>query len=419
MYWFTCTNRIKNEIFTVCFTVGFILSGRGLRPSLAKRAVQAARQTVKAHRAKIVNLRDFKRARAAQTAAHKARAAQLQRFKQLQGRPFVVDPAVPVRSRRPAYAFSADELFTGADKALVKTHMYFEDATVPLKKKITPMEKYFVARQNNINTLEKIVWRGRLDYFKANADKMLAQVEDYLIFTPIDYTRYIPAGTKAVYIGEVHEQPFVQREVLSILKAVRKQNQDKTILLLTEFLPDTFFVPPGYAFPVKEFPDLYGIEVFKEASELKMGVAGLEDFDFIDSLEDLSVLSQEYSATTDGAARRNMYFVRRMRQLRKEYPNAVFVVYAGGAHVDKSYYRSLPVLMGDNKNAYIIQLDVPDLKADVTPLFNYVRPDDGMEDAVRKNSNARLVLHSKNPKYTDIFGFDLSVTVNQAKPYSR
>ena len=87
--------------------------------------------------------------------------------------------------------------------------------------------------------------------------------------------------------------------------------------------------------------------------------------------------------------------------------------------MDKSYYRSLPKLMGDNKNAYIIQLDLPDLKADVTPLFNYVRPNDGMEDAVRKNSNARLVLHSKNPKYTDMFGFDLSVTVNQAKPYRR
>lgn len=387
--------------------------------ALPKRVVQAARQTVKAQRAKIVNLRNFKHARAAKTAAHKARAAQLQRFKQLQGRPLVVDEAVPLRSRRPAYKFSADGLFTGADKKLVQTHMYFEDATVPLKKKITPMEKYFVARQNNINTLEKIVWRGRLDYFKAHADKMLAQVEDDLIFTEIDYTRYIPAGTKTVYIGEVHEQPFVQREVRSILRAVRKQNPAKPVLLLTEFLPDTFLMPPGCEFPVAGLSYLYGIEVFKEASDLKMGVAGLENFDFIDSLEDLSVLSKEYSATTDGAARRNMYFVRRMRQLRKEYPDAVFVVYAGGAHVDKSYYRSLPKLMGDNKNAYIIQLDLPDLKADVTPLFNYVRPNDGMEDAVRKNSNARLVLHSKNPKYTDMFGFDLSVTVNQAKPYRR
>ena len=135
-------------------------------------------------------------------------------------------------------------------------------------------------------------------------------------------------------------------------------------------------------------------------------------------LEDLSVLSKEYSATTDGAARRNAYFVRRMRQLRKAYPNAVFVVYAGGAHVDKSYYRSVPILMGD-KSSYTIQLDVPGLKADVTPLFNYLRPDDGMEDAVRKNPNARLILRTGNPQCAKMLGFDLSVTVNQAKPYRR
>lgn len=387
--------------------------------ALPKRAAQAARKSVKAQRAKIVYLKDFKAARAASSAAQKARAAQLKRFRQLQGRPFAVDPAVPVYSSWPAYRFSADDLFKGADKSLVQTHMYFEDATVPLKKKITPLEQYFVARQNHINTLEKIVWRGRLNYFKAHSDEMLASIEDGLRFAPIDYTRYIPAGTKTVYIGELHEQPMVQREVLSVLRAVRKQNPTQTILLLTEFLPDTFLVPPEAAFPVKKFPDLYGIEVFKEASALKMGVAGLEDFDFIDSLEDLSVLSKEYSATTDGAARRNMYFVRRMRQLRKEYPDAVFVVYAGGAHVDKSYYRSVPTLMGDHKNTYIIQLDVPDVKADVTPLFNYLRPDDAMEETVRKNPKARLILHSKNPKYTHILGFDLSVTVHQTKPFSK
>lgn len=405
-------------ILLLAFIVG-CLPAEVYSQGLPKRAMQAAaRRAAKATRAKTTRLSTLQRNRAAKAAAQKARALQLARARQLQGRPFVIDPAVPMYSNRPAYKFDADDLFKGADKALVQTHMYFEDATVPLKKKISPLEQYFVARQNRINTLEKIVWRGRLNYFKANASKIVASIEDKLQFTPIDYTRYIPAGTKTVYIGEVHEQPIVQREVLSIVRAVRKQNPAKTILLLTEFLPDTFLVPPGHAFPVKKFPGLYGIDVFKEASALKMGVAGLENYDFIDSLEDLSVLSQEFSATTDGAARRNAYFVRRMRQLRKEYPNAIFVVYAGGAHVDKSYYRSVPILMGD-KSSYTIQLDVPGLKADVTPLFNYIRPDDGMEDAVRKNPNARLILRTGNPQCAKRLGFDLSVTVNQAKPYRR
>lgn len=391
------------KIFACLVTVTCLFTAAFAQGALQRAARGAARKV----QPKTYTLKDLR----AQKARQLLRTRQARKWKALTGRPFVVDPAVPpVFSNRPSYALNIENLFSEKDLAVIDNNDYFDAVSLPLDAKPTALERYFIARNNRVNTLEKLVWRSRLDYFKKHSWQITQNLDVSLSYGVINYLDYIPKDVKVLYLGEAHYSSKIQKEVINVLEQLRASRPRQPIFLLTEFLPDTYYLLADMRMP-KCLRKVYAAAVWKRANELGIHVVGVENRQLLNSLERKDFYKY-YSARMDGAARRNASWNQHVRELQKNVPEALIVVYAGGAHVDASFYRNLPELLGEKKS-FIIDFDLPDMKPAVKPIFNYMKLPEKMVADFGKNKHAKMLTYLLDESYKKLIGFDLSVTVHR------
>lgn len=384
--------------------MGLVLCSSSFAQGAFKKAVSGAYRRTQP---KAYTLKDLRLEKAKKAVQHR----QACKWRTLTGRPFVVDPAVPpVFSNRPSYALNIENLFSEKDLAVINNNDYFDAVSLPLDAKPTALERYFIARNNRVNTLEKLVWRSRLDYLRKNSQQIAHNLDVSISYGLINYLDYIPKDVKVLYLGEVHYSSNIKKEVINVLEQLRASRPQQPIFLLTEFLPDTYYLLAEMRMP-KWLRKVYASAVWKRANELGIHVVGVENRQLLNSLERKDFYKR-YSARMDGAARRNASWTHHVRELQKNVPDALIVVYAGGAHVDASYYRNLPSLVGEKKS-FIIDFDVPDIKPAVKPIFNYMKLPEKMVADFGKDKHAKMLTYLLDESYKKLIGFDLSVTVHR------
>lgn len=144
-----------------------------------------------------------------------------------------------------------------------------------------------------------------------------------------------------ILLGEEHDHAQVQKFVVRFLQTYQKTYPDKKVILLTEFLPvgrkrirdlqDMLEEDPNYA------------RVFASALRLNMQVWGLEQ-KYVS--REAARVTPEHQVTDarkidlwalpEAMRLRNRSWMDQLNQLRQQYPNAVFILYAGMDHVDYS-----------------------------------------------------------------------------------
>lgn len=370
-----------------------------------------------------------KRLSASQAAAQQVKRASsktvLTNWKKTSGLSFSAHPSMPRQTpAKPAYRLDAGKLFSGYDKDAIKQTQYFNPRRRLNRAKNTPEDLYFEERNSLFNTIQKIVWRNRLNFLETHGQKLMKSLDVFLaaevtvpnaapaVGQAFEYVDFIPRNTRVLYIGEEHYQPAIRQEILNLLEQIRAAYPKRRIVFLSEFLPNTYWVNKGQKIS-KEVKESYGGMVHNRASELGMSVEGLEDYDLVDILDN-PAFRRSYADLLDGVSRRNEHWAAKLRALIKAHPKTLFIVYGGAGHMEASLQRSLPVLVND-KNSFIIHFNLPSTFFSFNPLFRYLDiPHDLAKDFIN-NEHTKLVSYNKNKKYTRVFGFDLSVIVHGAR----
>ena len=233
---------------------------------------------------------------------------------------------------------------------------------MPDLKKAKNIALYAVAQENHLvaqemKRLEEQVWKqiwdnmDRLEQAAANTP----QVADPLRFV----VENLPSSVNTLFVGEVHRFPEIQEAMHRLLTLLREQQPDRQIILLTEFLPKDFVwegnIPANFKgfsdYAVAGFFNKNKLELWKYARELNIPSVGLEPIQSCLSAElhPLFLLDNRFTKrekislneSLSGMKYRNKNFVGVLQSVREKFPDALFVVYTGSAHVEYNAFDSV------------------------------------------------------------------------------
>ncbi len=221
---------------------------------------------------------------------------------------------------------------------------------LPFFRKLSPeaQRNYFLSANNRaIATL----WKQRAALFKAikaRQNEFLTQKISNSTQEPfVQMAAQIGPEIKQVMIGEIHDYTWLQPGISSFLEALRAKYPKRQIVLVTEFLPrGKKNMRPARDWMRQANPEYETL--FNEATRLGIRIKGLESnyiyFHTPPKMEIPGVTPEEEVnmwSTTEGMRVRNADWYQAIAEYRKEMPDALFIVYAGAAHLDYSYLSSL------------------------------------------------------------------------------
>ena len=261
--------------------------------------------------------------------------------------------------------------------------------------------------------------------FHANEKEILSNLKGQVV-GKISYAEYLPPHLQNLYIGESHDVPGMEEEVIELISQLPQIYPNRSIYLATEFL-----VAKEYASGISEriirIPEqlhgeykinskvlyaalkagipLLGLE--PEASTLQKVVTEAKQFP-IDSH------SYTYSISLLGMRFRNQKWVQSIRQLREMDPDALIVVYAGSAHVCYHFDFNLPSALGGK--SFMTLFTPPKDLVEHNPLYRYVKIDRNLQEEFSASSDSKLVTTWQKPtKYKKIMGADMVVVFHPKK----
>lgn len=221
---------------------------------------------------------------------------------------------------------------------------------LPFFRKLSPeaQRNYFLSANNRaIATL----WKQRAALFKAikaRQNEFLTQKISNPTQEPfVQMAAQIGPEIKQVMIGEIHDYTWLQPGISSFLEALRAKYPKRQMVLVTEFLPrGKKNMRPARDWMRQANPEYETL--FNEATRLGIRIKGLESnyiyFHTPPKMEIPGVTPEEEVnmwSTPEGMRVRNADWYQAIAEYRKEMPDALFIVYAGAAHLDYSYLSSL------------------------------------------------------------------------------
>ncbi|MBR4682501.1 MAG: hypothetical protein IKP06_04280 [Elusimicrobiaceae bacterium] len=202
---------------------------------------------------------------------------------------------------------------------------------------------YFLAQENRhmfclapqLNALQEI-WRSNMAKFKQLQIQVPWSAKEDIHWL----ADRIPLNTYYLLIGEYHDEPNIKNKVAQLLRELRLKQPEREIILFTEFLPE---YKQRDHWLIKD----YAPEVRNAADENDIPIIGLEP-NFVSTFEKHETSIHYYSdedpvmytegktniwRSLEGKRLRDNYWLTIMQELRQEHPDALFVVYAGDAHI--------------------------------------------------------------------------------------
>lgn len=237
-----------------------------------------------------------------------------------------------------------------------------------------------------------------------------------------------------LFVGEVHNIPEIKEAMIQLLRELRQAQPNRKIVVLTEFLPRllTYTVEEKNMTEMERhiaslfFLDSY-FGVWDEALRLNMEVIGLElplavtdktKLYTVDTDGDKQKL--KFWRTLEGVRMRNHSFIKTIRQLREESPDALFVIYTGAGH---SFYNApYSLTKGVKKeNSFVLDL-FPDKRPKVVVRgYTIELSTTSKVDPLEAMSNFTVsfpqrLLYFEDPELARTAGFDARLKVHADMP---
>ena len=196
----------------------------------------------------------------------------------------------------------------------------------PIGQYTTPMVYGWTMDENNLFISQRIIYERhirqllkKIDFFQHNKIQMPAGMPAKKL------AALIPADKKYIFMGEYHYQQ-ITKHLMDALTAFVQLYPDKKIIVFSEFADEWGFEQSAgnpSLMPYIQPLEKAGITWvgLKEPAPLKT-----------------AILSDEYNmpvqATLKGIKARNTHWLSILKQWRKEHPDALFIIHAGGGHTD-------------------------------------------------------------------------------------
>ena len=283
--------------------------------------------------------------------------------------------------------------------------------------------------------------------FEAQKDFILCNLKSEVYDGDIPYQNLLPASKDIdyLYVGEVHDKPLVQQEIVSFIQQLPSLYPNRTIYVATEFLPEEpFEIDESQACDINRKPPLHIIstqeqlknlldEEYAVAQDLRailgagLALVGLEpQLRMIEKLfretkhidekyvwKKMSAWYDTFSISEEGMAYRNQIWAEHLAQLRAKDPSALIVVYAGAAHVGYQNNFSVPGLIPQNKQ-FVVFFTPSDYVRNLNPLFNGLQEEPQLQRAFRQKKKKKMVTFWKEETpLKKVMGADLSVIVHK------
>jgi hypothetical protein len=194
-------------------------------------------------------------------------------------------------------------------------------------------------------------------YVKSHREEITSALKISELDAPGQLVSAIGPEARLIMLGEVPGRASQRRQIVALLNAYRAQYPGRKMVLFSEFLPDKHprYWQPGQAVPADFFETnpAFSNEVYELGRLLDMEIYGLEDLQYTyQKFGEMSGLEFAVANTSFRAMPvRNKYWegiIRfAMEKTRRTDPDAVFFVYAGNMHINKSVMESLPVMLKD------------------------------------------------------------------------
>ncbi len=272
---------------------------------------------------------------------------------------------------------------------------------------------YILAKHN----LEISKWFPRIEMQHRTVLALLEQFESNAIYVQQEpvadmawLARQVKEETRYLLLGELHD-PVVAQQIPALLQALRAQNPHRQIFLFTEFLPEE--AEWGNLQKEIVYPGYYRT-VFDTALQEKIRVFGLEP-NFTYQTEPLLMpnsgvpVKSTLWSTIEGVRLRNEKSLQILQKYRQQYPDALFVVYAGSGHVAYSQPNSLgDKLVGENT---LVALLCPEyLESPQNHLRNYLTT---QFDTWTKGLFLQRVFQLRGKDLSRLAGFDVRIRIGK------
>ena len=188
----------------------------------------------------------------------------------------------------------------------------------------------------------------------------------------LPYHQYLPSkAVDYIYVGEVHENPLIQEELVNLLAAVKRLYPSRNVYLATEYvweslertlLRDAGELPLAIAHDKKELRAILEDEQYvsyqflHQAINMGIPVVGLEPRVFTAEYSNIygsatTPMRKAYErrsfATSElGMDMRNERWVKHIQQIRAQDPNALVVVHGGAQHTSFHTLNSVANKLG-------------------------------------------------------------------------
>ena len=222
----------------------------------------------------------------------------------------------------------------------------------------------------------------------------------------------IPSQAQYILLGEEHDQAVILDFVSRFLTSYQRKYPARKICLLTEFLP--VGQPSKYTLDsMREESPAYA-KVFTRAQKSGITVYGLEP-QVVFSSRDVVLLDEKYNpgkkkwelwVMPESMRARNRFWMQQIKAMRAQYPDAVFVIYAGADHVAYNASFSLAKEF-PSEQTFIAHLFAEDSQNDV--YNDWLDVIGGDEYPFRKQK----VLSWKSPFLRRVAGFDIRFLISK------
>lgn len=289
----------------------------------------------------------------------------------------------------------------------LRSHALYPQSNLPSTQEL---EEYFLNQHNS----EIVKWMPILQAHQKALEENLPQLREaqQIIDHPArldmkwlagqlpDEARYLLLGEKDHGVYAVHQQ------VKYLLGELHRRYPHRKIILFTEFLPQG----RSWIYAAR-YPGLWGyLPLFLAGQKVRIPVVGLEP-KFVCETQRTMVEDPEQQtgglmwASIEGVRIRNERWLARLEAARRQYPDALFVVYTGAGHVDYNEPYSLGrSLQGPQTQVVLFhpryRVENGRLKDLITP-FDMVTQGEFSDRIVRFNSD----------KLAKLAGFDIQIGV--------
>ena len=227
----------------------------------------------------------------------------------------------------------------------------------------------------------------------------------------------LTSNIRYFFIGETHGHPEIQEAIANLLREVRRQFPQQKIFLFTEFLLDGQVLPQeNPVIPLKKY-----IPVWETALQEQITPVGLEPVALGPSPKEAQLtyqskdgflgMSTAHKSTIRGSLEgmrlRNRHWQTVLDRYRQEYPDALFIIYAGAWHVEYNHpYAVSTALNLDPAEAFEVSL---------YPSVNLNSFDcNTLTSTLDKITGGRFperVLKFEDPDLTRLIGFDVQIKI--------